>query len=200
LKPGDLTLIANTSDGYIYENSRALPRVIFATDWMPANFERIVTDGRWPEFDPTRTVLLEKAPSQSPLSQALTQHLRPVEAKIALQTYHNTEVEVEVDAPRPGFLVLNDVWHPWWFGTVDGKSAEIFRANVVFRAIEVPAGKHIVRFEFRPVLGAVHEVMASLKGRPSQPIPAFPNELRARPEANARGSGNSASEELETLR
>ena len=58
-----------------------------------------------------------------------------------------------MDTPRAGFLVLNDVWHPWWFGSVDGKPADILRANVLFRAIEVPAGKHVVRFDFRPVEG-----------------------------------------------
>ena len=35
LKPGDLTLVANTRDAYIYENPRALPRVVFAFDWQP---------------------------------------------------------------------------------------------------------------------------------------------------------------------
>ena len=59
LKPGDLTLIANTRNAYIYENPRALPRVLFAFDWQPANFEQMAKDGRWPlTFDPRRTVLL----------------------------------------------------------------------------------------------------------------------------------------------
>ena len=67
--------------------------------------------------------------------------------------------------------MLNDVWHPWWFGTVDGKPADIFRANVLFRAIEVPPGRHVVRFEFKPVEGAVKEIMARLTGKPIEPTP-----------------------------
>ena len=99
---------------------------------------------------------------------------RPVslpQAATALQVYGNTEVQVVVDTSRAGFLVLNDVWHPWWFGTVDGKPADIFRANVLFRAIEVPAGRHVVRFEFKPVEGAVREIMARLTGKPIEPTP-----------------------------
>jgi hypothetical protein len=98
--------------------------------------------------------------------------------------YKNTEVEVAVDTPRPGFLVLNDVWHPWWFGTVDGMPAEIHRANVLFRAIEVPAGRHVVRFEFKPVEGAVKEITARLTGKPLEP-PAPVWEPWFRPEAIA---------------
>ena len=182
LKPGDLTLVAHTHSTYIYENPRALPRVLFAFDWLPANFERMVKDGHWPYFDPRQIVLLR---GKQPLMSTLQP--RPVsltQASTALQVYENTEVQVSVNTPRAGFLVLNDVWHPWWFGTVDGKPADIFRANVLFRAIQVPAGKHIVRFEFKPVEGAVKQIMARLTGKPVEPAPPA-WEPWFRPEASA---------------
>ncbi len=191
LKPGDLTLIANTRNAYIYENPRALPRVLFAFDWQPANFEQMAKDGRWPlTFDPRRTVLLR---SKQPNFAAA--HLRPVslrEATTALDIYRNTEVQVTVDTPRPGFLVLNDVWHPWWFGTVDGRPADILRANVLFRAIQVPAGRHVVRFEFKPVEGAARQIEAKLKNKTVEPtLPPFPD-LWIRPEASAPASSKAA--------
>ncbi len=190
-RPGDLTLVANTHDAYIYENPRALPRVLFAFDWQPANFDQMAKDGRWPIFDPRRTVLLRSPQPQ--ISSLRPRLVSMPEATTALRIYQNTEVQVEVDTPRSGFLVLNDVWHPWWFGTVDGKPADILRANVLFRAIQVPAGKHVVRFEFKPVEGAVKEIMARLTGKPLEPVlPPFPD-LRIRPEASApaslRGAG-----------
>ena len=52
IRPGDLTLITNMRNTYIYENPRALPRVMFAFDWLPANFGQIAKDGHWPYFDP----------------------------------------------------------------------------------------------------------------------------------------------------
>ena len=56
-----------------------------------------------------------------------------------------------------GFVVLNDVWHPWWRVSVDGRPARLLRANVLFRAVAVPKGRHLVRFTFRPVAGALAE-------------------------------------------
>ena len=72
---------------------------------------------------------------------------------------------VEVDAPASGILVLNDVWHPWWQVQVDGVSAEILKANALFRAVVVPPGRHVVRFSFHPFAGAFAELKAKLARR-----------------------------------
>jgi hypothetical protein len=34
---------------------------------------------------------------------------------------------------------------------------DIYGANVLFRAVLVPAGQHVVRFEFEPISGAFAE-------------------------------------------
>ena len=71
-----------------------------------------------------------------------------------IASYRNTEVILQADSPDGGWVVLNDLWHPWWFAEVDGKPAPILRANVLFRAVAVPPGGHTVRFMFRPIAGA----------------------------------------------
>jgi len=191
VKPGDLPLLTNTRNAYIYENPRALPRVLFAFDWQPANFEQMAQDGNWPKsFDPRRTVLLRGKQQNFAAARFRPVSLR--EATTSLDVYRNTEVQVTVDAPRAGFLVLNDVWHPWWFGTVDGKPADVLRANVLFRAIQVPAGKHVIRFEFKPVEGAVKQILAKLKNKPVEPtLPPFPD-LWIRPVASAPATSTAA--------
>jgi hypothetical protein len=156
LRPGDLDLVARTEDAYVYENPRALPRVMLATEWRKADFDAMIRDGGWPEVDPRRTVLLENAPSGAP-SAATGGTAR-------ILRYRNTDIEIEADAPGGGFVVLNDVWHPWWRASVDDKPAEILKANVLFRAVMVPPGRHVVRFTFHPFSGAFAELKGMVSG------------------------------------
>jgi hypothetical protein len=142
-------------DRWIYENKGALPRVLFVDGVKPADFSTLLADGRWPErFDPRREVVLEadrataRPPGEGPAGTA------------SITAYHNTSVEIAVDAARPGYLVLNDVWHPWWRAEVDGRAVPILKANAIFRAVPVEAGRHVVRFSFHPFAGA----LAQLRG------------------------------------
>ncbi len=152
LKPGALPLVAETPDGYIYENTNALPRVLFAREARFAPFAPIVESGQWPDFNPRSTVLLEEI-------RGGKADRRP--GVVRILTYANSVVTVEVNSPDGGYVVLNDIWHPWWFATIDGAPAEMLRANVLFRAVEVPAGVHTVRFAFRPLAG----LQGALAGR-----------------------------------
>jgi hypothetical protein len=153
LKPGDLTLLARTADAYVYENPRALPRVMLVPGFRVADFGEMLRSG-WPtDADPRRTVLLDHAPAGlAPAAGAAG------EGTARIVRYANTEVIVEADSPTPGFLLLNDVWHPWWRAEVDGTPAEILKANVLFRAVALAAGRHRVRFVFRPFRGAWAQV------------------------------------------
>jgi hypothetical protein len=152
LKPGDLPLLARTKDAFVYENPRALPRAMLIGDWRLANFDDVLRTGVWPDADPGRTVLLERAPrpafAPSPGNAGTVRIVR----------YENTEVVIEAETPAGAMLVLNDIWHPWWQASLDGEPAEILKANVLFRGVAVPRGKHVVRFTFHPFTGALTQL------------------------------------------
>jgi hypothetical protein len=57
---------------------------------------------------------------------------------------------MQVDAVRDSWLIVADTYYPGWVATVDGEEVYVYRANVAFRAIQVSAGEHVVRFEYRP--------------------------------------------------
>ncbi len=95
LKPGDLEFVARTKDAYVYENPRALPRVMLAADWRKADFGAMIRDGGWPDVDPRRTVLLESAPAGAPNGGA--------GGTARIVRYHNTEIVIEADAPAGGY-------------------------------------------------------------------------------------------------
>ena len=145
LKPGDLPLLARTSDGYIYENPDAFPRVLFATEAKAADFARMLADGVWPPPTCASTVLLERPPARPPRPAA------PASVRIA--SYRNTEVMLEADSPDGGWVVLNDLWHPWWFAEVDGRRPSSC-APTSCSAPSPSARPAQVRFTFRPLAGA----------------------------------------------
>jgi hypothetical protein len=152
LKPGNLELIARTHDAYVYENPGALPRVMLLTDWRLADFDELTRSG-WPAVDPRTTVLLKKPPAGFARGAAAD-----IGGSTRILRYANTEVVVEVTAPGGGILLLNDAWHPWWRASVDGVDSEILKANVMFRAVVVSRGRHVVRFTFHPFAGTFAEL------------------------------------------
>ena len=54
------------------------------------------------------------------------------------------------DLARPGVLVVTEAFDDGWSAEVDGRPAEVLRANGLFRAVRLGAGRHEVRFRYRP--------------------------------------------------
>lgn len=155
LKPGDLELVARTGEAFIYRNSRALPRVLFANHAVTADMTELIRGGRWPTDDLVGTAVLEELP-------ALKEDARPGTATLA--RYRNGEVVVTASSPDGGIVVLNDVWHPWWYASIDGRPTALLRANAIMRAVSVPAGQHELRFTFRPFKGALEQLRHMIGG------------------------------------
>ncbi|MCM2255631.1 MAG: YfhO family protein [Vicinamibacteria bacterium] len=93
-------------------------------------------------FDPARElVLADAAPRPAPADfTAVVQESKRGHARL----------ELSAELSHDGFVVLSEAWDPGWRAEVDGKPAPVLRANVAFRAVPVPAGRHHVRLEYRP--------------------------------------------------
>lgn len=72
-------------------------------------------------------------------------------AKIQLTKYAPDYVEYDYTASTPGTVVFSEIYYPYgWKAYIDGQPSDHFRANYTLRAMNVPAGQHHIRFEFRP--------------------------------------------------
>ncbi len=100
--------------------------------------ERLLSDG----FDPSKEVILEGAAALS------TQ--KGFYGRAEIVDYKNQEVKIRASLSGAGILVLADAFYPGWRVYVDGKEGKIFRANVFFRGVPLPAGDHLVEFRYEP--------------------------------------------------
>lgn len=70
---------------------------------------------------------------------------------IALAYYSPDKLSYNATTAKGGVAVFSEVYFPdGWQATIDGKPAEIGRVNYVLRALNIPAGKHHIEFEFAP--------------------------------------------------
>ena len=72
--------------------------------------------------------------------------------EVEIIAYEETRVTLRVNSPAPAYLALKDAFYPGWEATVNGAPTPIYRANLLFRAVAVPAGESAVVFRFAPTL------------------------------------------------
>jgi hypothetical protein len=95
-----------------------------------------------PSFDPRREVVLPAGTSVAP-SPTFAGSARIVREKA-------DRVRVEAELNDDGWVVLVDGHDPGWRASVDGHATPLLRANFAFRAVAVPAGRHVVEMVYRP--------------------------------------------------
>ncbi|MFM8892570.1 MAG: YfhO family protein, partial [Planctomycetia bacterium] len=63
---------------------------------------------------------------------------------------NNAQIDIEVDCPAAGVLVVNTSFFPGWQASIDGSKAGVFMVDGGFMGLEVPRGAQTVRLRFAP--------------------------------------------------
>jgi len=71
-------------------------------------------------------------------------------ASILLKEFTPPHIKYESQSLTDGLAVFSEIYYPGWHAFIDGKEAEILRADYVLRALAIPAGKHEIEFKFEP--------------------------------------------------
>ena len=84
-------------------------------------------------------------------------------SSIQLTGYSPDVLTYKSQSPADGTVVFSEIFYPYgWNAYIDGKPTEIFRANYLLRAINIPAGQHDIRMEFRPESVRKGNIVASV--------------------------------------
>jgi hypothetical protein len=132
----------------IYQNLKALPRafLVYQTELAPdpkAALTRMLAG----KVDLASVALLEE-----PLPPAQAGTLGPQAAhSVRFLSYGTDAVQLQVETPTPGFLMLSDLYTPDWKVSVEGKPAKLYRADYSYRGVYLPAGTHRVVFSYQPL-------------------------------------------------
>lgn len=132
----------------IYENRDVLPRAFVVHDFkVLPDKEDIFTELTSERFDPGAYVILEQEPSRLPMVTDLS----ATDSSARIVDYTPNKVVIEVDAAADGFLILTDLHYAGWKAFVDSEAQDVYKADYIFRAVELTEGQHTVEFVFDPL-------------------------------------------------
>ncbi len=145
----DYEIIYEANSSIILENKKYQPRFYFAGKLINVQNIDEAKDIIWDDkagdvkFDPSSDVIAENINFENTSFEAQNNRLEIISSK-------NNSIELDISAQENSFLVFSDTFYPGWRAYVDGKETEIYRTNGLFKGIYIPAGKHMIVFNFMP--------------------------------------------------
>lgn len=147
LEPVNRTKFAN-----LFKNSDSMPRAylvpeaVVETDRVKL-LDRLV-DG---SFRPAERLFLDENPGP-PSAKLFWANRGSASDRVEVTRATANTLEFSVSAAKDAWLFDSDAFYPGWKAWVDGAPVKMVRANYAFRAVQVPAGTHTVRFRYEPPL------------------------------------------------
>lgn len=136
-------VVTSSGDVKVYERRDALGRA-----WLAPSAQFVATPKEAAAvvaangFDPRRRIVVEGEGTQGASDEGATGTVQWL-----IDSAETLELKVISDGPT--WLVIADAPAPGWTATIDGEAAGWLPANVINRALRLPAGEHIVRWQYQ---------------------------------------------------
>jgi hypothetical protein len=147
LERAGLRLVASEGGVHLAELDAVQPRSFLVHEAVAAHDDgeaaRLLTSAPEAVY---RRVILSAGPTPPP---AVDSDPDPG-ASVAAEAATPRRTAWRVRTTRAAWLVSTDAYYPGWQVQVDGSPAALWRANLAFRAVRVPAGEHLIVFCYDP--------------------------------------------------
>jgi|GEM_PF-261035 len=141
--PG-LTLETEIDGTFIYRNELALPRAWVAHQAVPAEADWLAQLEALPGGGDV-AVVEDSVENVQPSTFNIQRS--PVE----ITTYSADKIELETEIPRPGWLVVSEIWYPGWQAMVNGSPQPVEKVNGLLRGLYLSGpGRYRVTLAYQP--------------------------------------------------
>ncbi len=155
----------------LYQVVAATPRFYFAPCWQwvkgQDEIAKRLLGTSTNQFDPVDLPLIERdsaKPVEKPWNYLAPQIVPPPDlapapgdkqltkriAIVSILQDQPEHVSLSLATANAGFVILCDHFYPGWQVAVDNVPAMLYRANLEARAAYVPAGEHLIEFDYKP--------------------------------------------------
>ena len=146
------------SDGTtaILENTSVLPRVILYDRYYIEPKEPEAQQKIYRDLDFRKDIVINRKPY---FSNHAVNNIDTAE----IAKYLPNEVTIRTNTLHPTFLLLTDTYYPGWKVFLDNLESPLIIADGIYKAIEVPEGKHNIVFRYDPIsfkIGAVASIVS----------------------------------------
>lgn len=127
----------------VLENTQVLPRVILYDQYDISKKYFVALEKIYKGYDFRRRIILDQE----------IEHKSPkldIVDRAEILSYKANEVIIETNIKNSAILMLTDTYYPGWKVSINNAESKILLADGIFKAVSVPRGTSIVKFNFEP--------------------------------------------------
>ncbi|MFC1959712.1 YfhO family protein [Chloroflexota bacterium] len=134
--------LAQLGDIKIYENPIVAPRAFLVhTAEVIADDAAALTKMQQVDFDPLQHIILASGENLDNESGDST---------VTITAYSPEHIAFSITTDNDAYLLVTDAYYPGWTAQLNGEPIPIHRADLLFRAVMIPAGEHTLTMTYTP--------------------------------------------------
>lgn len=129
----------------VYEDTKFLPRAFWSYTYLENQI-----DGDFISLIKSQKNIKEKIYLEDDMLRPLGAPMSGGSGKITYKTNTANEIILEVESNQPGYVFISKTNFPGWKAFINDKETFIYRTNIAFDSVFVPAGRNLLTLSYRP--------------------------------------------------